>query len=171
MEGRRGHLQFHTLSRRFVYRWHLTMQGMRTWQKLSNYRKRSQKRYSINCGQDDHVYKTNIRTFIHSFYTLPWWCVFLKHKIKCLPIFFLHRLNDNTFWVYRKYTWHITILRYGSLVAVLSILFKLWWQAKTARSFFWRCAWFGIQSMNQNAKLNWILITFHVEIVAWMSRV
>ena len=27
--------------------------------------------YSINYGQDGHVFKTNIRTFIHSFYTLP----------------------------------------------------------------------------------------------------
>ena len=27
--------------------------------------------YSINCGQDGHVYKTKIRTFIHSIYTLP----------------------------------------------------------------------------------------------------
>ena len=90
MERRRGHLQFHTFSRRFVYRWHLTMQGMKTWPKLSNYRRRSQKwyMYSLTCGQDGHVYKTNIRTFIHSFYTLPWWCVFLKHKIQCWPIFF-----------------------------------------------------------------------------------
>ena len=86
MEGRRGHLQFRTFSRKFIYRWHLTMEGMKTWPNLSKYRRRSQKLYSINCGQDGHVYKTNICTFIHSFYTLPWWCVFLKHKIQCWPI-------------------------------------------------------------------------------------
>ena len=33
MEGRRGLFKFHTLSRRFVYRWHLTMQSMRAWPK------------------------------------------------------------------------------------------------------------------------------------------
>ena len=60
MKGRRGHLQFHTFSRRFVYRWHLTMQGMKIWPKVSNYRRRSQKLCSINCGQDGHVHKTNI---------------------------------------------------------------------------------------------------------------
>ena len=27
----------------------------------------NQKLYSINCGQDGHVYRTNIRKFIHSF--------------------------------------------------------------------------------------------------------
>ena len=69
MEGWRGHFQFQTFSRRFVYCWHLTMQGMRAWPKLSNYRRRSQKWYSINCGHDSHVFKTNIRTFIHSFYS------------------------------------------------------------------------------------------------------
>ena len=100
----RGQLQFHTFRRRFVYRWYLTMQGMNTWPKVSNYRRRSQKLYSINCGQDGHVYKTNIGTFIHSYYILPWWCVFLKHKIQCWPICLLHRLNDNTFWVYRQCT-------------------------------------------------------------------
>ena len=88
MEGRRGHLQFHTFIRRFVYRWHLAMQGMNQWPKVSKYMRKSQKLYSINCGQNGHVYKTNIRTFMHSFYTLPWWCVFLKHKIKCWPHFF-----------------------------------------------------------------------------------
>ena len=60
MEGRRGHLKFHTFSRRFVYRLHLTMQGMKAWSKVSKYRRRSQQLYSINCGQDGHVYKTNI---------------------------------------------------------------------------------------------------------------
>ena len=34
MEGRRGRLQFNTFRRRFVYRWHLTMRGMKTWSKL-----------------------------------------------------------------------------------------------------------------------------------------
>ena len=47
---------------------------------------------------------------------------------------------------------------------------KLWWHVKTAREFFFflRCAWFGIQSINQSTKLNWMLITFQVEIVALM---
>ena len=85
MEGRRGHLEFHTF-RRFFYRLHLIMQGMKTWPNMSQYRRRCLKLHSINCGC--HVYKTNIRTFIHSFDTLPWWCVFLKHKIQCWPIFF-----------------------------------------------------------------------------------
>ena len=62
---------FHTFNRRFVYRWHLTMQGMKTLSKLSNDRRRSQKLYSVNCGDKGHVYKTNIRMFIHLFYTLP----------------------------------------------------------------------------------------------------
>ena len=69
------------------------MHGMNTWPKMSNYRRRSQKLYSINCGQEGHVYKTNIGTFIHSYYTLPWWCIFLKHKIQCGPnylIFYAH---------------------------------------------------------------------------------
>ena len=60
---------FHTLSRMFVYRWHLTMQSMKTWPKVSKYRRRSQKLYPIKCGHDGHVYKTNIRMCIHSFYT------------------------------------------------------------------------------------------------------
>ena len=42
---------------------------------------------------------------------------------------------------------------------------------KRPAKFFWRCAWFGIQSINQSAKLNWILITFQVEIVALMPCV
>ena len=62
-------LSFHTFSLRFFYRLYLTMQNMRTWPKLSNYRTRSQKWYSINCGHDGHVCKTNIRTFINSFYS------------------------------------------------------------------------------------------------------
>ena len=36
MEGRRGHFRFYTFTRTFVYRWHLTMQGMRTCPNLSN---------------------------------------------------------------------------------------------------------------------------------------
>ena len=71
MERRRGHFKLDTFSRRFVYRWHFTMQSIRAWPKFSNNRRRSQKLYSINCGHDDHVYKTNynIRTFINSFYS------------------------------------------------------------------------------------------------------
>ena len=56
-------------SRMFVYRRHLTMQSMRAWLKLSNYRRRSQKWYSINCGHDGHMYKTKIRMLINSFYS------------------------------------------------------------------------------------------------------
>ena len=56
----------------------------------SCYRRRSQKWYSINCGQDGHMYKTNIRTCIHLFYILPYWCVLLNHKINCLPNFYAH---------------------------------------------------------------------------------
>ena len=37
--------------------------------------------------------------------------------------------------------------------------------------FFWGCALFGIKSINQSAKLNWILITFQVEIVSLMPCV
>ena len=99
MEGRRGHLRFHKFSRRFVNRWHLTRQCTKTWSKVSEYR-RSQNLYSINCGQDGYVYKTNTCVSIHSYYTLPWCCVFLKHKIQCWPNCFLHTLNCNTFWVY-----------------------------------------------------------------------
>ena len=36
MYGRKGHFQFHTFGRGFVYRLYLTMQGMRAWSKLSN---------------------------------------------------------------------------------------------------------------------------------------
>ena len=118
--GKEGSLKFHTFSRRFVYSWVLTMQGMKTWPKVSKCRRRSQKSYPISCGQDGHVYKTNILTFIHSFYTLPWWCVFLKHKIQCWPNFFLRRLNGNMFWVYRQYTCYLKIERYGSLVVALN---------------------------------------------------
>ena len=50
MEGRRGYFKFQSSSRRFVYRWHLIMQSTRAWPKLSNYRRRPQKWYSINCG-------------------------------------------------------------------------------------------------------------------------
>ena len=67
MEGRRGHFKFKTFSRRFAYRWHFTMQSMRALPKLSNYRRRSQKSFSIICGHDGHVYKTNILAFINSF--------------------------------------------------------------------------------------------------------
>ena len=42
---------------------------------------------------------------------------------------------------------------------------------KRLEKIYWRCAWFGIQSINQSAKLNWILITFQVEIVALMPGV
>ena len=113
MEGRRGHFQFHTFSRRFVYWWHLTMQGMMAWRKLSDYRKRSQKWYSINCGHDCHVYKTNIRTFIHSFFSHCHDGVFSWSIKFSVDYFFLHRLNGNTFYVYRKYTWYLNFtLRY-----------------------------------------------------------
>ena len=65
MYGRtEGHL--HTFSKRFVYRWHLTMQGIKTWPKVSKYRRRSQKLYLINCGQDGHVYKTH-NTYVYPF--------------------------------------------------------------------------------------------------------
>ena len=47
MEGRRGHLEFYTFCKRFVYRWHLNMQGMKTWPKVLKYRRRYQKLYSI----------------------------------------------------------------------------------------------------------------------------
>ena len=135
-EGRWDHLQFHTFRRKFVYCWHLTMQGMKT--KLSNYRRRSQQLYSINCAQEGHVYKTNIGTFIHSYYTLPWWYVFLSIQFS-YGIFFLHRLNGHTFWVYRQYSWYLKILRYGSLAVALSTLYgviRSWWQAKAARKIF-----------------------------------
>ena len=160
--------------------------------------------------------RLTIRTFIHSFYKLPWWCVFLKHKIQCWPIFFLYRLNGNMFWTYRQYTWYLKIERYGSLVVALNDLLIrtpgpvpfgtcicsnvetiLSWtchvygpfefrtslgtsillcmaplgcggRRKQPTEFFWRCAWFGIQSMNQRATLNWILITFQAEVVALM---
>ena len=59
-------MQVHTFSRRYVYRWHLTMQGMKTWPKVSKDKRWSQKLYSINCGQDGRVYKTNI-TFVYPF--------------------------------------------------------------------------------------------------------
>ena len=42
---------------------------------------------------------------------------------------------------------------------------------KRPAKFFWRSAWFGFQSINQSVKLNWILITFHVEIAALMPGV
>ena len=119
----RGNLQFHTFSRRFVYRWYLSMQGMKTWPKMSKYRRMSQKIYSINCGQDGHAYKTNIRTFIHSFYTLPWWCVFLKHKIQCIPIFFLsiptvHLVSQNRTLrslvvAFNDFAWHLKAVMAG----------------------------------------------------------
>ena len=120
MYGRNeGSFSVSHIYRKFVCCWHLTMQGMRTWPKLSNYR-RSKKWYSINCSQDGHGYKTNIHTFIHSFYTLPWWYVFWKHKTNIEQFFFLHKLNGNTFWVYWQYTWYLKTLRYGSLAVLLS---------------------------------------------------
>ena len=64
------------------------MQCMKTWPKVSKYRRRSQKLYSINCGMGGHVYKTIIRTFFHLFYTSSWCCFFLKHKIQCWQILF-----------------------------------------------------------------------------------
>ena len=91
MEGRKGHFQFHTFGRRLFYRWYLTMQCMQAWPKLSNYRRRCQKWYSMNCGHNGHVYKTIIRTLIHFnpfiLQPLSWWCIFLKHKIHCWPSF------------------------------------------------------------------------------------
>ena len=130
-------------------------------------------RSDLRCGQDRHVYKIIIRTFIHSFYTLPWWCIFLKHKIQWWPNWFLHRLNGNMFWVYRQCTLCLKIERYGCLVVALSDF--AWRQSAVVagengpRIFFWRCAWFDIQSINQSANVNWILITFQVAIVALMS--
>ena len=114
MEGRRDHFQFHTFGRRFVYNWHLTMQGMRAWPKLSNYRSGYQNWYSINFSQDGHVYNT----YPFILQPLSQCCVFLKHKVQWRP-FFLHRLNGNTFYLYRQYTWYLNILCYGSLVVVL----------------------------------------------------
>ena len=120
MEGRKSHFQFHILSRRFVYRLHSTMQGMRAWQKLSNYRRRSQTWYLINCGHDGHVYKTNTRTFMHSFDShchdgaFSWRIKFSFYHI------FLHRLNDNAFYVYWQCIRYLRVFRYGSLVVVLS---------------------------------------------------
>ena len=68
------------------------MQDIKAWPKLSNYSRRSQKLYSINCGQYGPVNKAKIRSFIHSCYTFSSWCVFLKHKIQCWPTFILHLL-------------------------------------------------------------------------------
>ena len=66
MEGRRTHLQFLTFRRRFVCRWHLTMQGIETSPKVSKYRRRSQKLYSINCGHDGLCIRlTYVRLPIH----------------------------------------------------------------------------------------------------------
>ena len=44
MERRRGHLQFHTFSGKFVYRWHLTIQGMKILPKVSTYTRREKGR-------------------------------------------------------------------------------------------------------------------------------
>ena len=44
---------------------------------------------------------------------------FLEAQKLVLTIFFLHRLNGNTFYVHRQYTWYLKILRYSSLVVVL----------------------------------------------------
>ena len=41
---------------------------------------------------------------------------------------------------------------------------------KRPAKFFW-WSWFGIQSINQSTKLNWILISFQLEIVALMPSV
>ena len=76
---------------------------------------------SNKSGHEGHVYKTNIRTFIHLFYNLcddaafSWTCWSIKFSVEQ---FFLHRLNGNTFCVYRQYTWYLKLLRFDSLVVV-----------------------------------------------------
>ena len=72
MHGRKeGPFTVSHFSMRFVNRWNSTMQGMKAWPNVSKYRRRSQKLYSKNYGQDGHVYNTHILTFVHSFYALP----------------------------------------------------------------------------------------------------
>ena len=116
-ERKEGHFKFHTLSRRFVYRWHITMQSMRAWKKLSNDR-RSMRCYSIKCGHDSYVYRTNLCAFINSFYSH---ChdVGFSWSIKLsVDILFLHRLMAirSMYNVYRQYTWylqHLTLRQPG----------------------------------------------------------
>ena len=120
MERRRGQLQFHTFSGRFVYRLHLTIQGMKTWPKVSKYRRRSKKLYSINCGQIGHFIKlTYVRLSIYSTHChVGAFSSSIKFSVD--QIFFLHRLNCSKFWVYKRYTWYLKFERHGSLVVALS---------------------------------------------------
>ena len=67
MEGRRIVLSLTQLVVGLFIDWHLTIQSMRAWPKLSKYKRRSKKWYSLNCGHDGYVYKTNIH--INSFYS------------------------------------------------------------------------------------------------------
>ena len=90
-------------------------------------------------------------------------------KFSVDQIFILHRLNGNIFWVSRQYTWYVKIERYGSLVVALS---DFAWaplgcggRRKGTVNFFLSVLDFGIESIHQSAKLNWIMITFQVEIV------
>ena len=164
------------------------MQGTKPWPKVSKYRRRSQTLYSINCGQDGHVYKTNIRTFIHSFYTLQWWCVFLKHKIQRWPFFLCtdwmaicSEYTDSTLGINKSnatvaWSWHWMIL-HGAI--------RLWWQAKTAREIFMTMylIWHSINKSECKAELNFdnfsgrnccfdamCLISFHYFMLGWKWR-
>ena len=121
MEGRMVHLQFHTFSIRFVYRWHLTMQGTREH------------------GQSCQITGKSLRTDIQSIVVRMTMCIRLIYvrlsihsthchchdgafswSMKFSVDIFRHRLNGNTFWLYRQYTLYLKILHYSSLVVVLS---------------------------------------------------
>ena len=115
MEGMWSHFKFHTFTRRFVYRWHLTKQSMRACQscQITGQSLRSDI-LKINCGHDGHVYKTNIRRLsIHST-VIAMIMGFLETYNSVLTKFHLHRLNGSTFYIYRQYTWY---LKFNATVA------------------------------------------------------
>ena len=127
---------------------------MRAWSKLSNYRRRYQKWYLINCCHNCYVYKTNIRSFINSYNShchagVISWSIDLsvdiffsahtcieRQYVLCIPK--AHLVSKN-----------LTLRQSGRGIelfcrAPLGCCCK----AKTASKMFLLCVWFGFQSMN-----------------------
>ena len=67
IEGRRGYLQFNAFSKRFVYPWHLTMQGMENMAKVVKLQgKVSEVIFNIVVRMVMCIRLTNVRLSIHS---------------------------------------------------------------------------------------------------------
>ena len=112
---------------------------MRAWPKLSNYRRRSQKWYSIHsqkwysihCGHDGHVNKTIIRTLIHSLYShchngaFSWSIKFSVYNLICSDwMTICSMFSESTLAIQKS----ISTVAWSKHWVILQGATWLWWQ-------------------------------------------